>query len=257
MLYLFKKNKSIILLLISVLVFVYLVLSYQTNIFKYLFPSKVWAHRVITIDKYKEVQGVFKGAELDLVFDLSKNNFEVNYPPLKSIGLTLVDFLKQKKTYNNFNIWLDFKNLNNSNYRQSAEKLESIVRLLNINLKNIIVESKKPFFLKEFSKKGFKTAYYLPSNISMFTSEDIVTTSKLIQSTNVDFISSDIKDYSFMKEYFPKTKIITWVIDTPRSIKSRYNLKRSIVNFIRTFRVLNDNNVEVVLVKFVARSGNR
>ncbi|MEC3907639.1 DUF2181 domain-containing protein [Tamlana sp. 2201CG12-4] len=227
------------------------------SVFRYLFPSKVWAHRVNSIEKYQEAQNVFSGVELDLVFSSSSNNFDVNHPPAKSIDLTLFDFFKSKKNYNDFGVWLDFKNLNESNFRQSAKKLDSIVSVLNINFENIVVESTNPLFLDEFSKKGFKTSYYLPSNISRFKNDDLIIQYKIINSTSINFISSNVENYAFMKENFPNTKILTWIINNPPKIKSFYTLKYSISNFKRNFIVLNDEDIEIVLFKFNAKSGNR
>jgi len=257
-LYSLRNNKSlVILILMLVSIFIYLILSFQLVFFRFFFPSKVWAHRVITIEKYVEAQEVFSGVELDLIFDSSKVDFEVTYPPIKSIDLSLVEFLKSKKSYDDFGIWLDFKNLNEANYREAAQRLDSIIKTLNIGFQNVIVESKKPIFLHEFSERGFKTSYYLPSNLLKFTAQDLMVQNNLINSSKVDFISTNIKNYSFVKNNFPDSKILTWIIDTPRRIKSVSSLKYAIRCFQRNFSALCNTNVEVALVKFIASSGNR
>lgn len=252
-----KKNKIVISSVIVLFTLLFLTLNFQMKIFKYLYSSKVWAHRVNSIEKYQETQDIFSGAELDIVFNISNNNFDVNHPPAKSIGLTLFDFLKSNKRSKDFNLWLDFKNLNASNHLKSANKLDSIVAVLNINVENIIVESNQPLHLNEFSKKGFKTSYYLPTNISKLTNNDLITEYNLTQLSYLDFISSNVNDYSFLKENFPNTKILTWIINNPPKIKSLYTLKRSILNFKRNFIVLNDTNIEVVLFRFNSKLGNR
>jgi hypothetical protein len=239
----------------------FLILNCQIRVFKFWFSSKIWAHRVNSIDKFQEAQNYFSGVELDIVFDSLNNSFDVNHPPAKSINLTLSDFLKSKKEYDHFGIWLDFKNLNVSNYLQSLNRLDSITSMLNINAVDIIVESKDPAFLSVFSEKGFKTSYYLPSNISNLKNEELVIQvdfiNNLIDSVKINYISSDVKDYTFMKEKFPNAKIITWIISDIPKIKSLSTLKGSISNFKRNFNVLSDQNVEVVLFTFNAKSGNR
>lgn len=255
-----NRKKKIVLassLLLS-FVLIYNVLNYQMNVFKYFFSSKVWAHRVNSIEKYQEAKTTFKGVELDLVFRPGKNHFDVNHPPTKSINLTLFDFLKSNKENLDFNLWLDFKNPKASNYQQSVERLVSITAALNLNVENIIVELKNPAFLEDFSKKGFKTSYYIDNkNIVGFTEEDLIFQKKLIASSNLDFISSDVRNYFFMKEKFPNTKRLTWIIDNPPKIKNFKTLKRSAMDFARNFIVLIDNDVEVVLFSFKAKSGNR
>lgn len=257
-----KKNNKLKLVTVTFfLLLFYLILNFQNYIFEFFFSSKIYAHRVNSIQKYQEAKNVFSGIELDLVFNSLNNTFDVNHPPVKSINLTLFDFLNSKKEYNNFGIWLDFKNLNESNYQQSVNKLDSIIRILNINPEDVVVESMVPVYLDMFTKKGFKTSYYLPTNISNLESEDLMIhydyINNLIASGKINYISSQVEDYTFMKDNFPSTKIITWIIDNPPIINSLYTLKLSMINFKRNFIVLNDKNVEVVLFKFKATSGNR
>ncbi|WP_226064257.1 FAM151 family protein [Kaistella polysaccharea] len=256
------KNNKIKLLSVIIFMFLcFLILNFQIYFFKFFFSSKIWAHRVNSIEKYEEARDLFSGVELDLVFNDLNNSFDVNHPPAESINLKLFDFLKSKKEYNNFGLWLDFKNLNESNYHQSSIKLDSIVKKLNINNKNIIVESRKPIFLDAYVKKGFKVSYYLPPDIANMKEEEFIIEStiinKLINSGKIDYISSDVNDYNFLKEKFPNTTIITWILDIPPTIKSTYSLKVSIKSFIRNLIVLSDQNVKVVLFSFKAKSGNR
>jgi len=253
-----KNNK--LKFLITIVILFYLVLNFQNKIFQALFSSKIWAHRVNSIEKYQETYDVFSGIELDLVFNSTNNSFDVNHPPAKSINLSLFDFLKTKKNYTDFGIWLDYKNLNELNYQQSANKLDSIVKTLNINPETIIVESSKPFFLEAFSNKNFKTSYYLPSNINDFKNDSLLKQSQLIKnltnSNKIDFISSNIKDYTFMKKNFPNSKILTWITNDPPKIKNYYSLKRSITHFKRNYTALSDQNVEVILYRFDSKTKN-
>lgn len=256
-----KNNKSTLLITTILLITLYLILNFQYKIFQVLYSSKIWAHRVNSIEKFQETHGVYTGIELDLVYNSDNNKFDVNHPPAKSINLSLIDFLKTKKDYSNFGIWLDFKNLNESNYQQSANKLDSIVKVLNINPESIIIESPKPSLLESFSSKNFKTSYYLPSNINDFKKDALLKQSQLINkltSTNkIDFISSDIKDYAFMKKSFPNSKILTWITSNPPKIKNYYSLKRSIIHFKRNYSALNDQNAEVILFRFDSKTKNR
>lgn len=256
-----KNNKFTLLTTIALVALFYLILNFQYKIFQVLYSSKIWAHRVNSIEKFQEAHDIYSGIELDLVFNSINNKFDVNHPPAKSINLSLIDFLKTKKNYSDFGIWLDFKNLNESNYQQSANKLDSIVKALNINPETIIVESPKPLFLESFSSKKFKTSYYLPSNINDYKKDSLLKQSQLIDkltSTNkIDFISSDIKDYAFMKKSFPNSKILTWITNDPPKIKNYYSLKRSIIHFKRNYSALNDQDAEVILFRFDSKTKNR
>lgn len=67
----------------------YLILNFQIYVFKFFFSSKIWAHRVNSIEKYEEARDLFSGVELDLVFNDLNNSFDVNHPPAKIINLNL------------------------------------------------------------------------------------------------------------------------------------------------------------------------
>ena len=149
------------------------------------------------------------------------------------------------------------KNLDELNCEKSAIKLYRITKALNINPQNIIVESNNSILLGDFLKKGFRTSYYLPFNISGFSEDHINIQKLLINTSNVDYISSDVGDYNFLKKHFKEIKVLTWIINNPPKIKNLYTLKRSLINFFRNFKVLNDEKVNVVLFKFSAIKGNR
>ncbi len=236
--------------------------TFNYNILSFLYPSKIWAHRVNSIQKFQETSKKFKGVELDVVFDISKNSFDVNHPPAKSINLTLLNLLKTKKNYQNFRIWLDFKNLGKINCEKSLKRLVYIVKELNIPTENIIVESHYPAYLKPFLDKGFKTSYYLPSNIKSFSDEAIKKQVSLIEklkkSNSINFISSYSRDYEFIKEKLPKGDIILWNMNVSNDIyKNLTHPLSSIKNFIVSLYILKDENVKVLLVSFKAKKGNR
>ena len=235
----------------------YLIINFQMKVFQFVFSSKIWAHRVNSIEKYEEARNIYSGIECDLVYNSINNSFDVNHPPAKSINLSLLEFLQSNNINNDYGVWLDIKNLDRYNYLQSANKLDSIVKVLFMNPENIIVESRNPEFLEVFNKKGYKTSYYLPQNISNLKNETLLKqlnyTNSLIDSNKIDFISSDIKDYYLMKRSFPKTKKLTWIMNNPPEIKDLYTLKRSLIHFKRNFVVLYDQNVEMVLFTFKSK----
>lgn len=252
-----KKIKKLIFSIIFLMTLLLIVLNFQLDILGYFFSSKVWAHRVNSIEKFEETKKLYSGVELDIVYDSINNYFDVNHPPAQSIDLSLTRFLKTKKDYNNFGLWLDFKNLNKANNRITAEKLDSITNALNIDPHNVIVESTHPIYLEEFSKKGFKTSFYLPDNITELSENELQAHYNFMQSNSIDFISSNVNDYYFMKDKFTNTKILTWIINAPPKTKNLYTLKRSLINFKRNLSLFLDEDVEVILLKHVAKRGNR
>ena len=85
-----NKNKSkIFVAIILIVLLCFLIVNFQMKIFQSVYSSKVWAHRVNSIEKYQEARDIFSGIELDLMFDVASNTFDVNHPPAKSINLSL------------------------------------------------------------------------------------------------------------------------------------------------------------------------
>ena len=256
-----KTNKKKLIVATIILLVGYLILNFQMRIFQVVYTSKVWAHRVNSIEKFEEARKIFSGIECDLVYNSSLNNFDVNHPPAKSINLTLFELLISNSNYNCCGVWLDFKNLNEINYLRSANKLDSVIKILKIDPKSIIVESSNPEFLEAFKAKGFKTSYYLPQNFSNLDGESLLNqlkfTNVLLDSNKIDFVSSDVKDYYFIKNNFPNSEMLTWIMNNPPEIKDFYTLKRSLIHFKRNFTVLNDSKVKVVLFTFKSKLGDR
>ncbi len=260
----FLKLKKIKILLSVFLIFIiacYFLLQFQFVVFKVCFSSKTWAHRVNSIEKYQEAKTIFSGIETDVFFDSLNNYFDVNHPPAKSINLKLYDFLSSNKNNSEFGFWLDFKNLDSINYKASLTKLKQLTNILKLEPHSIIIESTNPQYLDVFTKKGFKTSYYLPSNVLDVEAHEITKlilhTNKLLNSESIQFISASSNHYDFMRTHFPNTKKLTWILNEPPEIRSLYTLKRSFINFRRNLSIFTDSNIEVVLFKFESKLGNR
>ncbi len=216
--------------------------------------SKVWAHRVNSIEKLKHTQEKYEGIELDLVFDTITNTFDVNHPPSKSINLNLDEFLEELSKDEIKGIWLDFKNLNTQNTEVSFIRLEYLVKKHNIVPQKIIVESQHPEFLQMFNHSGFNTSYYLPSALNKLSEQKLKI--KLTEIKNkichypTTAISTNINDYSIIKQHFPLKVKYLWSID-------KIYTTRVFKNYFQTRKALHDPNVEVLLVRVNSEIGNR
>lgn len=243
-------KKNLLIILISFIA-IGIILIFSNSAFIFLFNDKIWAHRVNSIEKKKEVSNKFSGIEVDLVYDQTKNIFDVNHPPAVSINLSLYEYL-QANPNTNIGYWLDYKNLESVNAEKSVNLLDSIITTLNLNKNNIIVESKNYKPLKPFENKGFKISYYLPSlhqmkNDSLSqTIEDIKIALKTFPNM---YISSNYKDYKLMKEHFPlQNKLLWW-----KGKKTFWSWR----NRLNLFRILNDKTVKVLLVPYKTKTGER
>ncbi|WP_298368890.1 hypothetical protein [uncultured Lutibacter sp.] len=249
----FKKSKKLLLIFLILFISVFGVLNYQNQILRLVYHNKIWVHRVNELEKYSKARNFFEGVELDVVYDVKSKMFDVRHPPAPSISLNLWNYFKSEKIDDNFGFWLDFKNLDSTNFKQSSNLLDSITKTLNIKSGNIIVESVKPEYLYVFSEKGFQTSYYLPSKLSELDNnnltEQILIIKNKIMLNKTDYISANAKDFKVMKLNFKDCKILVWnIINDPPKINSLYRLKIAIVKLYNKMKILGDENVKVVLV---------
>jgi len=238
------KTNHIIVLGISSLLTVLLFAFFSNTTLRLLKKDKIWAHKINTINQLIGIEQSFKGIELDIVFDQNINNFDIHHPPEQKSGILLTSYFKTLKDKNNHQFWLDFKNPSINIERQSAETLDSILRLFHINKENIIVESGDAHFLKSFRKKAFKTSYYLPTDLYQLDNQNLLNQihiiRKNISTENNTYISTDFKDYQIIKKHFPASKKLLWfnTYGSMNVFKARLFL----------FEILFDDKVDVLLI---------
>lgn len=208
-----------------------------------LFPEKVWVHKVNSLEKLSEVESHYHGLELDIVYEVTKRDFDIHHPPEPSTGLWLSNYFN---TLSNKQqpLWLDFKNLNSENQDAACKCLDSLVHHYQLSKSNIIVESSKPECLLAFSQNGFKTSYYLPPELHERTEQllktEIEFTNHQATTYPTTYLSFEFKDYPILKQYFPDHKKIVWfnVYGSMNKVKARLLL----------FDILKDPAVDILLV---------
>lgn len=216
----------------------------------FFFKEKIWAHRVNSLEKLKEATPLFNGVELDVMFDLENNYFDVNHPPAKSIQLSLEKYLTSLPNPTSLKYWLDFKNLNVTNQQMALERLEALVDRFKLKPQQVIIESSNPEFLAIFQQKEYIVSFYLPAGMHKMPPQQLAITIEAIKTKLANneeiYISSLYKDYYIMKEYFPERKKLLW------------NLFYDIYPYRgELYHMLMDEKVEVMLLTFWAREGNR
>ena len=144
----------------------------------------------------------------------------------KSIGLSLnalLELYHQKKL--TASIWLDFKNLDDTNLKNA---LLSLIQIRNkYNLQNkILVESNRAGLLTDFSDSGFYTSYYTP----MFNPYQINDTeiklwvdsiSSVIKNSRINALSGYYFQSSFLQHYFPNYPVLIWSSNNMFSLINR------------------------------------
>ncbi|WP_299054358.1 hypothetical protein [uncultured Polaribacter sp.] len=240
------RNKFKILLL-TILFIAYYYSPYKVEGIN--FYHKIWAHRVNSIEKLNSSLNYFDGIELDLVYNFEKNIFDVNHPPDESKGLNFVDYINAIENNSLPFIWLDIKNINKKNVDQILKKLLLIFKSKEYPLNKILIESKNANLLLQFEKVGFKTSFYLPSNLNKKNSLDL--SKSLLDIKNVInkypnvAISTSFKDYHIVKKEFPNHKKYIWAIVKPLHF-----------NHFLIREILKDTSVEIVLLNYHVIRGN-
>lgn len=204
--------------------------------------NKQWKKAVNTIDKLKALPQNQSGFECDVYFYQEKNSFEVHHDWDNPSGLNLATLLNQyQKQKLIASIWLDFKNLNDSN---AAAALQYLMQARNrYGLQNkLLVESKQAVLLNAFADSGFYTSYYTPMfNPYQINDEEaklwVDSLTTVMRRSNVNALSGYYFQYPFLKHYFPNYPVLIW------SANSRF----SIVNCLYNRKVTADKTVFISL----------
>ena len=247
-----KNKKKIIFTIVLILaVVVYIFNPYKLEYAGY--QSKVWAHKVNTLDKLNYSQKFYDGIELDLVFDSISNKFDVNHPPDPSIKLDLDVYFSNIKN-KEIKLWLDFKNLSEANVEKSAEILDQLTKKHSLKSENVLVESTEINCLQNFKTKGFKTSFYLPQLVGLTDKSTLAPKIDSIKQLLVKYptsgISCNVNAYEVVNEYFKEEKKYLWHIYKPYS---RHQIK----NYCDFRKYVSDSTVEAVLIQVALPVGNR
>jgi len=206
------------------------------------FDSKIWVHRVNSLTRLAEIEPLFKGMELDVVFENGK--FDVRHPPTNSINLSLEKFLTNVDNPHNHYFWLDLKNLTLKNADSVIERLNYITQKFNIK-QNIIVETTTPEAIPKLNKHHYFSSYYLNNlaSLSEFNlSNELKVVSKNIRLNNPTAISQNINNYFIMSENFKKKNKLIWTLNLDWN---NPNTHQRIENLLRK-----DSTIKVCLVNY-------
>lgn len=208
--------------------------------------SKVWRHGVYSKYEASELEGVFDGLEVDVIYSPEKNNIYVGRVVDDTIkNLPLDEWFSVIKEPSKTHYWIDFKNLSEKNAQQAMIILE------NLNTKygfkdNAFVESKDLKALFIVKKNGFRTLLWV-ENIKYWGKKGHDDSAylarmirKQIKELKPDAISCEYSMYPFLCDSFPEQNIHFW--DTPKDFTSE--------NVEFTKRLCSEESVKVVLVDY-------
>jgi len=204
--------------------------------------GKNWIKGVNLKEQLNRLDQDVAGFECDVYFDTTSKSFNVHHDKDKSIGYSLDELLQIYQQRNlQAGIWLDIKNLDQSNDAQALQNLLSLRDKYKLQNK-ILVESGHAEVLTSFCDSGFFTSYYVPffnpykiSNDKLKVWADSI--ASVISNVKVDALSGYYFQSSFLNHYFPRYPVLTWVE------KSSFSL----VNFLFQKKIAADRSVFIVL----------
>lgn len=243
------KRVSVLFILLLAIGVLYFYSPYKVEGLGYY--DKIWAHRVNSIEKLESALKYYEGVELDLIYNPKTDVLDVNHTPGESVGLNFETYLKTIESNNYPYLWLDIKKLDQTNADLILSKLLHLFKSKNYPLENVLIETQQPEVLPIFEAEGFKTSYYLPTNLRLKTDSDLETSIEEIkqiikQQPNLA-ISTDYRDYNILKTYFPKRNKYIWAITSITGPKEYSKIRE----------ILKDQSVGIVLLRYKALQGNR
>ncbi len=193
--------------------------------------GKEWVKAVNTKELMNAIDEECSGIECDVYFEKEKELFEVHHDIDNSNGLNLIELLDEYgKRGLTASIWLDFKNLDDSNYIQAITVLSGL-RIKYKLTNKLLVESNRADLLTVFSDSGFFTSYYSPLfNPYLISNQEIKycvdSVSAMIKRSRVNAISGYYFQYPFLHHYFPGYPILIWAANNRYSVVNRLFKKK-------------------------------
>ena len=204
--------------------------------------DKNWTKGVNTKERMNQLNPDNAGFECDVYFDTASKSFDVHHDPGKSTGYRLDDLLQlyqQKKMQGS--MWLDIKNLDDSNAKPVLNSLIEICNKYKLQNK-LLVESGRADLLTAFSDSGFFTSYYIPFFNPYTLSKTKVnlwadSVASVISKSKVNALSGYYFQCSFISHYFAQYPALTWID----------NSSFSLVNYLFQRKLAADKSIFILL----------
>ncbi len=204
--------------------------------------NKDWVKAVNTPELMQSLDSASAGLEMDIYFDINKNGFFVYHDSSNISSHSLqqqLDVYQSRKL--TASIWLDFKNLSDSNELPALKKLIEFRN--NYQLQNkLIVESPNIKNLNSFCENNFYTSFYVPYFNPYLMDEtalvkEIDTIALLLKSNKVSALSGYYFQIPMLKKFFPTASLLTW------AEKSSFSLVAPVFNH----QLMADDQIKIVL----------
>lgn len=212
----------------------------------FLFADRTWVHRVNGVERYRELQGHFKGFEIDLVYD--GKDVLVGHPGANHKPIPIKSFFQTIQPERNTFWWCDLKNFSTDNSVAILKEITGICAAFNLDQTAFLLETTSPKLVSIIEKNGFYASYYLPdmSRMNLDNRESTLQEIKNVVAQNeIKMISQSVENYTLMKAHFPDLKKALWFLTMEYNEENR---KR--VNTV----LKNDSTIQIALVNYPSDS---
>lgn len=156
-------------------------------------PDKIGLHRCNSLEKLQEVGGDYSLIEVDVCIR-PEGILDVTHDEDTTFGLALPSYFPYLHERPECRMWIDVKNLDNSNFKAFFTMLDSLCARYAIRHERLIVESRNWEFLPPPMQKNYVTSYYVdapkPSTLSAHQIDSVIThLDAVIATGKVDAIS--------------------------------------------------------------------
>jgi hypothetical protein len=192
--------------------------------------SKLWVHRVNSIERLEAVIDDFNGVECDVVFDSSKNKLFVHHPPAAADTTTLEHYL-QRLSGDKY-LWIDVKSFSEHHLAQLTEHLEALEEMYRFKQYSII-ETSSVWLANYLAHKRFRVSFLVPAEqlkSAAFPAGGVV------PNESVQFVSQEDVYVNQLKRMFPNKKLLVWSLSI-QNFASRTKLKH-LANDTAVFAIL-------------------
>lgn len=213
----------------------------------YKYPkSKLWKHGVYSKYQAKELEGVFKGLEVDVIYSPEKNDIYVGRVLADTAkNQTLDDWFSILRRPKRMSYWIDFKNLNADNAERAFLVFDNIVNKYKLRNK-FFIESQNVLALQLANERNYHTMLWV-ENLHYWGKKNFRDTlfvmNKIrsqINELHPDAISCEFTMFPLLCDTFPEQNIHFW--DTPK--------KYTPENVEFTKKLCENPSVKVVLVDY-------
>lgn len=204
--------------------------------------SRLWVHRVNTVQRYDILKDKFTGFELDVIYDTSKNAFKVCHPPLQEddVAVDLAEFIAH--TDSNHRFWLDIRDLDSNNVTKALTVLAAIDSHGWLK-KHAIIELYDELAAAAVTRNGYTVSFNVWNGFAAKMIADPAFRSyagSVLK--DVAYVSREADFVPELKQLFPGKRIITWQPGL-----------RNFLNRSKLRELLKDPVIDIILITVESR----